>query len=203
MTIDRPRIVATKRAFTGWNTLDIVTVETDGAGGAPRRHEREIIDHGSAAVVLVIDRERGVAILVRQWRTGLLVEPGRDPFLLEACAGIVEPGETPEEAARREAEEEVGVRVRALRSLGSVVPSVGTLTERMHLYVAEVSTADRTGAGGGVAHEGEEIEVVEMPLDTLFAMAGRGEIEDAKTLVILQRLLIETLQERCPRPENK
>jgi nudix-type nucleoside diphosphatase (YffH/AdpP family) len=189
MSSERPRIVARQRVFEGWNAVDVVTVEAPGADGMPHRHKREIVDHGDAAVVLAVDRERGIAILVRQWRAGLL--EAEDPYLLEACAGIVDPGETPEETARREAEEETGLRVSVLRGLGTILPSVGTLTERMYLYVAEVSAADRIGAGGGMAHEGESIEVVEIPLDTLFAMALRGRLEDAKTLVIVQRLMLE------------
>jgi nudix-type nucleoside diphosphatase (YffH/AdpP family) len=141
-------------------------------------------------VVLLIDRERDLAILVRQWRAGLLAT-GRPPYLLEACAGILDRGETPEECARREADEEVGIRVGKLRPLGTILPSIGTLTERMHLFVAEVSAADRTENGGGNTHEGEDIEVVEVPLPELFRMARDGEIEDAKTLVIVQRLMLE------------
>jgi GDP-mannose pyrophosphatase NudK len=186
-----PRVVETERVYVGWNILDIVTVEAADPDGMLRRHKREVIDHGHAAVVLVIDRERDVAILVRQWRAGLLGTD--DPYLLEACAGILDPGETPEEAARREAEEEIGVTIGAMRSLGSVVPSAGTLTERMYLYVAEVAANDRGKPGGGNPHEGENIEVVEVPLVELFDMARDGALKDAKTLIIVQRLMLEQL----------
>jgi nudix-type nucleoside diphosphatase (YffH/AdpP family) len=168
-------------------------VEAEESDGAVRRHKREIVDHGDAAVVLAIDRARDVAILVRQWRTGLL--EADDPYLLEACAGMLDPGETPEAAARREAEEEIGHEVGALRSLGVIYPSIGTLTERMFLFVGEVTEADRTLAGGGLAHEGEDIEVVEIPLSRLFAMAREGTIRDAKTLVIVLRLMLETAEQ--------
>lgn len=192
-----PRVVATRRVFKGWNTFDILTVEESDADGTVHRHEREVIDHGDAAVVLTIDRARGVAILVRQWRAPLLAVQ-EDPYLLEACAGIIDPGETAEETARREAEEELGVRLRELRSLGSILPSAGALTERMHLFVAEISGEDRTQPGGGNPHEGERIETVEVPLAALFDMARRGEIEDAKTLAIVQRLMIEEPAPRRP-----
>jgi GDP-mannose pyrophosphatase NudK len=185
----KPRIVATERIFDGWNKLDVLTVEAPEADGTLRRHRRELVDHGDAAVVLPIDRARGIAYLVKQWRTGLLHTD--DPYLLEACAGVLDPGETPEETARREAEEEIGLKIGTLKSLGTILPSVGTLTERMHLFVAEVSAADRTENGGGNPHEGEAIEVVEVPLAELFRMAREGRIADAKTLVIVQRLIIE------------
>ncbi len=190
MTSDMPRIVARRPIFKGWNTLEIVTVEAADLKGRVRRHEREVIEHGEASVVLAIDRERELAILVRQWRAPLIA-PNADPYLLEACAGIIDPGETPEQTARREAEEEIGLKIGKLRKIGSVVPSAGTLTERMHLFIAEVSAADKTEDGGGNPHEGEDIEVVEVALPELFGMARRGEIEDAKTLILVQRLLLE------------
>ncbi|MGH6922197.1 MAG: NUDIX domain-containing protein [Propylenella sp.] len=195
MTSGKPRIIERKRVYKGWNSFDLLTVEAADHWGTVGRHVREVVDHGAAAVVLTIDRERGVALLVRQWRAGLIAVDAADPYLIEACAGILEPGETPEEAARREAEEELGLKVRELRSLGTMLPSVGTLTERMHLFVADVSAADLgDDRRGGMAHEGEHIEVVEVPLQELYAMARRGALEDGKTLVIVQRMMIEELE---------
>jgi nudix-type nucleoside diphosphatase (YffH/AdpP family) len=196
MSARRPRVVARKPIYEGWSRFEIVTVEAPDSNGEVRRIEREVIDHGDASAVLVIDRDRDVAIMVRQWRAPLLLGDG-EPALLEACAGLIDPGESPEEAARREAEEEIGLRVREMRSLGSIFPSAGTLTERIHLFVAEVSARDRiANGGGGNPHENEDIEVIEAPLGSLFEMARRGEIEDAKTLAIVQKLLIEALDSR-------
>jgi GDP-mannose pyrophosphatase NudK len=190
MASDPPRIVDTTRVYTGWNSFDVLTVAATDADGATHQLKREVVDHGEAAAVLVVDRKRSMALLARQWRAGLL---GRDvdPYLLEACAGLLDPGETPEIAARREAEEELGIKIGALRSFGSVVPSAGTLTERVHLFIAELSGDEKRGSGGGNAHEGETIEVVEVPLAELYDMARKGEIEDAKTLVLVQHLMLD------------
>lgn len=190
MASDPPRIVDTKRVYTGWSRFDIVTVEAADANGFIRRHKRELVDHGEAAAVLVIDRKRNTALMARQWRVGLIGRAG-DPYLLEACAGLIDPGETPEAAARREAEEELGVSIGELRSLGSIVPSAGTLTERVHLFVAELSGDEIRASGGGNPHEGETIEVVEITLPNLYELARRGEIIDAKTLILVQRLMLE------------
>lgn len=188
-----PRVVARERIHSGWNTLDIVTVEVAAPDGSRSRHRREIVDHGDAAAVLPIDPARAVAILVRQWRTGLLgKEDG--PFLLEAPAGLIDAGETPEQAVRREAEEEIGFRLSEIRAIGSILPSAGTTTERIHLFVAEVTESDRLGEGGGNAHEGEAIDVVEVPLPELFAMARRGELSDAKTLAIVLRVMLDAAE---------
>jgi nudix-type nucleoside diphosphatase (YffH/AdpP family) len=192
-----PRIVERRSVFKGWNRLDVVSVEATDRAGALRRHEREVIDHGDASVVLTVDHERRVALLVRQWRAPL-IKDGADPFLLEVCAGIIDPGENAEQAARREAEEEIGLKVRKMRSVGNVVPSAGTLTERMHLFIADVVPGDRTAKGGGNPNEGEDIEVIEVPLAELFDKARRGEIDDAKTLILVQRLMIEELEAREP-----
>lgn len=192
MTTASARIVARRLIYDGWNRFEVATVEEVTADGRVLRHEREIIDHGDAAVVLVCDPRRETALLVRQLRPPLLAK-GLDPFLLEACAGIVDPGETAEQCAVREAQEELGITPQRLRLVQTIVPSAGTLTERMHLFLAEWSAGDPSGAGGGNRHEGETIEVVEMPLAELFAAARQGRIEDAKTLVLVQALLLERL----------
>ena len=191
----KPRIVARKLIHDGWNKVSLATVEAAGADGRLARHDREIVDHGNASVVLVVDREREVVLLVRQLRAPLL-DADADPFLLEVCAGIIDPGETPEETARREAAEEVGVTVGAMRHVGTVFPSAGTLTEQMHLYVADVRSSDRTAPGGGMEGEGENIEVIEMPITELFDMVRHGRIIDAKTLIMAQWLMIEHLETR-------
>jgi GDP-mannose pyrophosphatase NudK len=188
-----PRIVDRRPVYKGWNSFEIVTVAAVGPDGETRRLDREVIDHGEAAVVLIVDRERETAVLVRQWRAPLL-DIGEDPFLLEVCAGIVDPGETPEEAARREAHEESGITLGAMRKVGAILPSAGTLTEKMHLFIAEIDASARGTPNGGNAHEGEDIEVVEVPLHELFAMARAGTIRDAKTLALVQHLLIERLE---------
>lgn len=190
MSTIRARILARRLVYDGWNRFEVATIEEETSDGHLLRHEREIIDHGDAAVVLVCDPERGMALLVRQLRPPLLAR-GLDPFLLEACAGIIDPGETAEQCAVREAQEELGVTPQRLRLVQTIVPSAGTLTERMHLFLAEWSAGDPSGAGGGNRHEGETIEVVEMPLADLFAAARQGRIEDAKTLVLVQALMLE------------
>ncbi|HSM18780.1 MAG TPA: NUDIX hydrolase, partial [Hyphomicrobiales bacterium] len=94
----------------------------------------------------------------------------------------------PAECARHEALEETGYEVADLEPVGAVFSSPGTLTERMHLFLARYAPDGRAHDGGGVDHEGEDIEVLEYPLDELARMAADGTIIDAKTLVVIERL---------------
>ena len=184
------KITDRNRIYDGWNTLDVLTVETLGDDGISRRHKREVIDHEPGVALLAYDPDRRHALLARQWRVSVLAT-GDDPFLLEACAGLIDAGETPQDAAIREAEEELGLHLEAVRKVGEVYVSPGTLTEKIHLFLATYGLQDRRSDGGGLDHEGEDIEIIEMPLDELFQMARAGAINDAKTLILVQALILE------------
>ncbi len=185
----RPDLAITgrHRTFSGWNTVDELIVAVTGDDGVPVELKREVIDHGHAVAVLPVDPVRRMAMLVRQWRPPLL-ETDDDPFLLEACAGLIDEGETPEQAMHREAEEELGIRLENLEACGRTIMSPGCLTETVGLYLATYNEAGRISDGGGLAHEGEEIEIVEMPLDDLFSLACSNVLLDAKTLILIQML---------------
>lgn len=184
------KITNRNRVFDGWNTLDVLNIETLDDDGVCRQLEREVLDHGPVVALLAFDPERRRALLARQWRAALLAM-GDDPFLLEACAGLIDPGETPAQAAIREAEEELGLHLEAVRNVGEVYASPGTLAEKTHLFLAAYGLGDRKSDGGGLDHEGEDIEIVEMPLDELFEMARAGAIADAKTLILVQMLILQ------------
>lgn len=147
---------------------------------------REVEDHGEAVAVLPYDAQRKTALLVRQFRAPLFIA-GADARLTEAIAGLKE-SEDPQACARREAMEEAGVALGALEHVASIWTLPGISTERMHLYLAPFSAADRTGDGGGRADEEEEIEVVELALSELARQADAGEIADLKTLTLVQSL---------------
>jgi GDP-mannose pyrophosphatase NudK len=185
-----PKIVRRRVAHDGFNRMEVVTVETAGEGGKLDRREREVIDHGASAAVLPLDRERRMALLVRQWRAPSALSGG-EPWILEAAAGMIDAGETPERTIEREAGEELGVRLRNLRRAGAVMPAPGTLTETIHLFLADYGPDDRFGPGGGSAAEGELMSVEEVALDDLFAAARAGDIRDAKTLILVQALMLQ------------
>jgi nudix-type nucleoside diphosphatase (YffH/AdpP family) len=145
---------------------------------------RELYDHGDAAAILPYDPGRGTVLMVRQIRFVTYLNGHPHP-LLEVCAGMLD-REDPVTAIIREAEEELGYRISDPRHVFDSFMSPGCFTERLSFFVATYSAADRIGRGGGVADEGEDIEVVEMPLDTAVESIGQGRIVDAKTILLLQ-----------------
>jgi nudix-type nucleoside diphosphatase (YffH/AdpP family) len=152
--------------------------------GAWQHMDREVFDRGHAAAVLPIDRARGTVLLVSQFRLPAFLAGYRSP-LIEVIAGSLD-GDDPETCVRREAMEEAGVRIENPVPVFHCFMSPGAVTERMHLFAADYGAASRTGAGGGLEHEGEDIEVLELTLARAMELVARGGICDAKTILLLQ-----------------
>lgn len=187
-------IVGHDKIYAGWMSLSIVSVRlADG-----RIMRREVVEHGRAAAVLPYDAERRTAILVRQPRAPVYLASGEE-VLLEAIAGMFDGGDGPS-TARREAMEEAGLQLGELEPLAETWPSPGILTERISLFLAPYRAADRIAAGGGLAEEHEEIEVIEMPLAELATITDNGQLTDMKTLALVQSLRVRRphLFERKP-----
>ena len=146
---------------------------------------RETYDRGNGAVLLLFNAERQSVVLTRQFRFPAYVNGCVDGLLIEACAGLLD-GEDPLSCIRREAEEETGYSVRAPQKLFEVYMSPGSVTERLHFFVAEYVDSDRAASGGGDSAEGEDIEVLEVPLVDALHMIKTGAIQDGKTIMLLQ-----------------
>lgn len=185
------KIDTVEHLHRGWAKLDRYTLRYRRRDGREDRLIREVHDHGHGAAVLPYDATRGTVLLVRQFRLPAYLAGG-DGFLIEACAGLLE-GDDPETCARREAEEELGVRISGLRPQGTVFLSPGAVTEQLTLFLADYDHAARTGEGGGHAHEGEDIEVLEMPFADMLKMMSDGRIRDAKTVLLGLRLEAERI----------
>jgi nudix-type nucleoside diphosphatase (YffH/AdpP family) len=154
---------------------------------------RETYDRGNGAVLLLFNPERAAVVLVRQFRFPAYVNGCEDGLLLEACAGLLD-GEDPLSCIRREAEEETGYTVRSPRKLFEVYMSPGSVTEKLHFFVAEYVDGDRATAGGGDVAEGEDIEVLEVPLASALQMIETGAIQDGKTIMLLQHAALVGLE---------
>ena len=178
------KIVEKIHAYKGWNDLYRLVIDYTGSNGKTVRINREVADHGAAASILLYDPAGDRVVLVRQFRTATFYL-GREAFLLEAAAGLLD-GDDPEEGVRREALEETGYRVGKVFPLFPMFGSPGMLAEEVHLFAGLIDTSVRETTGGGLADEHEDIEVVEMPLDEAFGLIGAGKIPDAKTIILLQ-----------------
>lgn len=179
------RLLSADVLSDSWYTLRKVHFELRRHNGQWQRLSREAYDRGNGAVLLLWDPVRRTVVLTRQFRLPAFLNGSPDGQLIEACAGLLD-GDEPEACIRREAEEETGYRIRALRKLFEAYMSPGSVTEKLHFFIAEYTPGDRVRAGGGVVEEGEDIEVIEMPLtDALDAIAS-GRIQDGKTIMLLQ-----------------
>lgn len=147
--------------------------------------QRDTYDAGDGAALLLHDVVRGTVLLTRQFRYAAYAGGHPDGMLLEVAAGALDDG-GPEATARREAEEELGVTVDGVQHVFDTFTSPGCLTRRIHCFAAAYRPADRTSAGGGLAEEGEDIEVVELAFDAALDMVDDGRIVDAKTILLLQ-----------------
>lgn len=166
-----------------WGILKKTTFRLHAADGTWSEQTRETYDRGNGAALLLVNRARRSVVLTRQFRLPAYVN-GHDGFLVEAAAGLLD-GASPEERIRCEVEEETGYRVGAVKHLWDVFMSPGSVTERLHFFVAEYEAGDRVGAGGGVAAEGERLDVLEMDIDDAVSRIGIG-IVDGKTIMLLQ-----------------
>ena len=177
------RLLERKVAYSGWGRLLLLEVEL----GDGRVVQRQIEDHGEAAAVLPYDVERRVALVCRQPRVGPLYS-GFEPRLVEAAAGMIESGEAGAQTVVREALEELGVRLGTVEPVVAAWSMPAVSSERIHLFLAPYGAADRIEAGGGLAEEGEEIEVIERPLKALLEDADAGRLPDIKTLALVWAL---------------
>ncbi|MCJ2053713.1 NUDIX domain-containing protein [Methylobacterium sp. J-070] len=180
----KAEILTIRFVHEGWCRFGIAKVRL--ADGAVV--ERAIEDHGDAVGVLPYDPERRVATLVRELRVPPLFAAG-EQVQLEAPAGLIDDG-APEENVRREALEEVGLRLDTLEFVGATYSCASLTTEKLHLYLAPYRRADRAADGGGAEGEHENIRVVEMALADLAGMAERAEIADLKTLTLVLALRV-------------
>jgi nudix-type nucleoside diphosphatase (YffH/AdpP family) len=178
------RIVKKTQVYDGWLKLSTVVLRLP--NGATE--ERHIEDHGDSVSVLTYDPHRRVALLVQQPRAPL-VNAFHEP-LLEVVAGRLD-GKSPEDAARSEALEEVGIQVDHLEWVATVWLMPAISTERKHLYLAAYEPKDRIGPGGGAITENECIIVREVELSVLWSLAAEGLIQDSQTLMLVQALKIK------------
>ncbi|MFT3988827.1 NUDIX domain-containing protein [Aestuariivirga sp.] len=192
----RVKIISHEMLSKRFVDLSLYTIDYTRRDGTVETLKREVHDHGAGAAVLPYDAARGTVLLVRQFRLPVFLS-GEDGHVIEACAGLLDEPD-PAACAMREAEEEMGYRLRHLRQVASTFMSPGAVTERLTLFLADYDEGMKVSEGGGQVHEGEDIEVLEMPFTDALAMATDGRIIDAKTVMLL--LFLQRELELSPLP---
>lgn len=199
----RAEIHGIDRRFDGFFKVDEIDVSHEAGDGTMRREQRLVFERGDAVAVLLYDAASKEVIFLEQFRAPVLVARRRDDrhtsdgWIVEAVAGMIDEGETPEQAVIREAQEETGYRIAAPRPIGTFFSSPSGTSERIFLYVAEVVAADRIGEGGGIAGE-EDIALLRLSTDELFRRLKSHQIQDPK-LAIAAYWLKEYLARRASR----
>jgi GDP-mannose pyrophosphatase NudK len=185
------RIVAEELLSDNWYILKKTTFDFHRRDGTWQRLNRETYDRGNGAVLMLFDASKRTVVLTRQFRFPAFVNGCVDGYLIEACAGLLD-GDDPETCIRREVAEETGFRIRNPKKVFEAYMSPGSVTEKLHFFVAEYTADDRVSKGGGDANEGEDIEVLEYQLEDALAMIKTGAINDGKTIMLLQYLALQS-----------
>ncbi|MCC8959360.1 GDP-mannose pyrophosphatase [Bradyrhizobium sp. Pear77] len=164
--------------------LKSATFDYRRSNGEWQTQVREVYDRGNGAALLPYNLKTRTVVLVRQFRYPAFAS-GYHDLLIEAAAGMLDDA-APEARIRAEAEEEIGYRLAHVRKVFEAFMTPGAVTEKLHFFVAEYDAAMRVSDGGGLADEGEDIEVLELAIDDALAMISDGRIVDGKTIMLLQ-----------------
>lgn len=190
--IDKIKILKTDILSDNWYVLKKVTYEYTKKDGTVHTQSREAYDRGNGATILLYNKESRTVILTKQFRLPSYINGNKSGMLIEACAGLLDK-DNPEDCIRRETEEETGYRVTHVEKIFDAYMSPGSVTEILYFFIGAYSKEMKVAEGGGVEHEEENIEVLEMDFSDALNMIDKGEIKDAKTIMLLQHLKLKNI----------
>ena len=179
------KILAKEILSNNWYTLRKITYEYLKKDGKWQTQSREAYDRGNGAAILLYNKTLKTVILTRQFRMPTFINGNETGMLIEACAGLLDK-DNAEDCIKRETEEETGYKIADVKKVFEAYMSPGSVTEILHFFVAEYSHDMKVNDGGGIAHEQEEIEVLELSIEDALHMIETGEIKDGKTIMLLQ-----------------
>lgn len=173
-----------RHPYVGYFGIDEIQLQHRQYDGSmsPVLH-RSALMQGAAVIVLPYDPVRDAVLLVEQFRTPVFLIDDPDPWMWEPVAGMIDPGETPEQAAYREALEEAQITLARLEDAGGAYSSSGSSTEYVYLYVGIADLTD-TVSGGGVASEGEDIRSKILPYDAFMDQVEAHVFKDLPLLAL-------------------
>ncbi len=168
-----------------WYTLKKITYQIVQKNGIIATHQREAYDRGNGAVILLYNVQQQTIILTKQFRLPTFINGNASGLLIEACAGLLDK-DNAEDCIKRETEEETGYKINDVIKIFEAYMSPGSVTELLHFFIAAYTPGMKTSEGGGLQHEQEDIEVLELHIDIAMKMLTNGQIKDAKTIMLLQ-----------------
>ncbi len=186
------KITKTELLSDNWYVLNKVTFDYQKEDDSWITQKREVYDRGNGAAILLYNPHQKTVILTRQFRLPTYLNGNETGMMIEACAGLLDE-DHPEQCIIRETEEETGYRVTKVKKIMEAYVSPGAVTEILYLFVGEYDQSMKVSEGGGLDHEQENIQVLEMPFDEAYAMIETGELKDAKTIMLLQYAKINGL----------
>ena len=186
------KITETKLLSDNWYILNKVTFSYQKENEKIQTHVREIYDRGNGAGILLYNTTKKTVILTRQFRLPTFLNGNKTGMMIEVCAGLLDQ-DNPEECIIRETEEETGYRINKVQKVVETYMSPGAVTEILYLFTGEYDESMKVSDGGGLASEQENIEVLEYTFDEAYTMIESGEIQDAKTILLLQHAKIKGL----------
>ena len=191
---DNIKVIEEKVLSHDWYLLKKTVFDLRRRDGTWQRQSRETYDRGNGATILLYNRAGKTVILTRQFRFPTFVNGNADGMMVEACAGLLDQDD-PATCIRRETEEETGYKISDVRKVFEAYMSPGSVTEKLYFFVGAYTAADKVSDGGGEAHEGEDIAVLEIALDDALAHVASGQICDGKTIMLLQYAKLHGLVE--------
>jgi len=192
--MSNPKIknIKTELLSNNWYTLNKVTYDYQRKDNTWETQIRESYDRGNGATILLYNTTQKTVILTRQFRLPTYLNGNDSGMMIEACAGLLDK-DNPEQCIIRETEEETGYRLTTVQKVFETYMSPGAVTEILYFFVGEYDNSMKINDGGGVVHEQEYIDVIELPFETAYEMIALGEIKDAKTIMLLQYAKINNL----------
>ena len=190
--IENVNILKTEILSDNWYILRKITYEYQKKDGSLQTQTREAYDRGNGATILLYNKEQKTVILTRQFRLPTFINGNESGMLIEACAGLLDK-DNAEECILRETEEETGYKITDVRKIFEAYMSPGSVTEILYFFIAEYHKSMKVGEGGGLEHEEENIEVLELDFQDAMNMVDSGEIKDGKTIMLLQYIKLHDI----------
>lgn len=186
------KMLGTEILSSNWYTLKKVSYEYLRKDGSWQTHSREAYDRGNGAAILLYNKKLRTVILIRQFRLPTFINGNNTGMLIEACAGLLDK-DNAEDCIKRETEEETGYKISDVKKVFEAYMSPGSVTEMLYFFIAEYSKEMKVNNGGGIEHEQEEIEVLELAIDDALQMITTGAIKDGKTIMLLQYIKLHNI----------